>query len=189
MITFDGHPVVPLPVNCDGRPGDKFKSSLFITDFEKFLPAKTEFTCKFKGCNMVFSFHCSLRNHVAEKIITSEADLTTTRRSTMLSRLKNVEKRRPPPLLIFSTKLLHLNQSRKLKVQTTRETNRNAYGAQKNEMMQMETDGSFVITVVISITCNARCCSTRKTNIMISISKVKSFIVTNVNLDSEHFHC
>ena len=124
-----------------------------------------------------------------KKIITSEADLTTTRRSTMLSRLKNVEKRRPPPLLVFSTKLLQLNQSRKLKVQTTRETNRNAYGAQKNEMMQMETDGSFVITVVISITCNARCCSTRKTNIMISILKVKSFIVTNVNLDSEHFHC
>ena len=32
------------------------------------LPAKTEFTCKFKGCNMIFSSHHScLRNHVAEK--------------------------------------------------------------------------------------------------------------------------
>ena len=52
-----------------------------------------------------------------------------------------------------------------------------------------KTDRSFVITVVISITCNARGCSTRKKNIMTSISKEKSFIVTNVNLDSEHFHC
>ena len=33
MITFDGHPVVPQPVSCDGRPEDKIKSSLFITDF------------------------------------------------------------------------------------------------------------------------------------------------------------
>ena len=31
------------------------------------LPAMTEFTCKFKGCNMIFSSHQSLRNHVAEK--------------------------------------------------------------------------------------------------------------------------
>ena len=27
----------------------------------------TEFTCKFKGCNMVFPCHHKLGNHVAEK--------------------------------------------------------------------------------------------------------------------------
>ena len=32
-ITFDDNPVAPLPVSCDGRPGYKFKSSSFITDF------------------------------------------------------------------------------------------------------------------------------------------------------------
>ena len=56
-------------------------------------------------------------------------------------------------------------------------------------MMRTETNGSFVITVVIKITCNAWGYSTRKMNIMISISRVKNFIVINVNLDSEHFHC
>ena len=32
-ITFDDNPVAPLPVSCNGQPGDKFKSSSFITDF------------------------------------------------------------------------------------------------------------------------------------------------------------
>ena len=32
-ITFDGHPVVPLPVDCNGRPGDVFKSASIRTDF------------------------------------------------------------------------------------------------------------------------------------------------------------
>lgn len=32
-ITYDGHPVVPLPLSCNGRPGDKFKPLLFLTDF------------------------------------------------------------------------------------------------------------------------------------------------------------
>ena len=32
-IKFDGHLVIPLPVSCNRRPGDKFKSLLFITDF------------------------------------------------------------------------------------------------------------------------------------------------------------
>ena len=138
---------------------------------------------------MVLLSHHSLRNYVLKKIITSEADLKTSRRSTKLSRLKNVEKRQPSPLSIFSAKFLQLNQSRKLKVQTTRKTNGNANGAQKNVMMRMETNGSFEITVLISVTCNALGCSTRKTNIMISISKGKSFIVMNVNLDSKHFDC
>ena len=91
-------------------------------------------------------------------------------RSTKVSRLKNVEKRQAPPLPIFSTKLLQLNQLRKLEVQTTRKTNASANGAQKNGMMRTETNGSFVITAVISITCNARSCSARKINIMILIS-------------------
>ena len=47
---------------------DKWHVSMLHPKYKKSsLPAKTEFTCKFKGCNMVFSFHCSLRNHVAEK--------------------------------------------------------------------------------------------------------------------------
>ena len=89
--------------------------------------------------------------------------------STKLSKLKNVEKRQPPPLSIFSTKLLQLNQLRKLEVQTTRKTNGSANGAQKNGM-RMGTNASLGITTVISITCNARSCSTRKMNIMILIS-------------------
>ena len=32
-LTFNGHPVVPLPVNCDGRPGDFLKSATAITNF------------------------------------------------------------------------------------------------------------------------------------------------------------
>ena len=32
-LTFDGHPVVPIPVSCDGRPGDVFTSATYITDF------------------------------------------------------------------------------------------------------------------------------------------------------------
>ena len=31
------------------------------------LTTKTEFACKFKGCNIVFSSHHSLRNHISEK--------------------------------------------------------------------------------------------------------------------------
>ena len=90
--------------------------------------------------------------------------------STKLSKLKNVEKRQPPPLSIFSTKLLQLNQLRKLEVQTTRKTNGSANGAQKNGIMRMGTNASLGITTVVSITCNARSCSTRKMNIMILIS-------------------
>ena len=64
-------------------------------------------------------------------IIMSGADLTTTRRSTKLSRLKNVKKTRPPLLPILSTKLLLLNQSRKFKAQTTGKLNGNVNGTQK----------------------------------------------------------
>ena len=32
-ITFDGHPVVPIPVDCNGRPGNVFKSASIVTDF------------------------------------------------------------------------------------------------------------------------------------------------------------
>ena len=31
--SFDGHSVVPVPVDCDGRPGDFLKSTTYITDF------------------------------------------------------------------------------------------------------------------------------------------------------------
>ena len=91
-------------------------------------------------------------------------------RLTKVSSLKIVEKRQPPPLPIFSTKLLQLNQLMKLEVQTTRKTNASANGAEKNGMMRTETNGSLVIIVLISITCNAQSCSTRKMNIMILIS-------------------
>ena len=148
------------------------------------LSAKTEFTYKFKGCNMVFSSHHSLRNHVAEK---DHYVRSRPNNNKKVDKAQQAKKRRT--LSIFLTNLLKLNQSRKLKVQSTRKTNGNADGAQKNGMLRTETDGSFVITVMISITCNARGCSTRKANVMISISKVESFIVMNVNLDSKHFHC
>ena len=26
-VTFNGFPVIPIPVNCDGRPGNVFKSA------------------------------------------------------------------------------------------------------------------------------------------------------------------
>ena len=32
-MTFNGHPVVPLPVNCDGSPSDFLKSAMAITNF------------------------------------------------------------------------------------------------------------------------------------------------------------
>ena len=90
--------------------------------------------------------------------------------------IQNVEKRRPSPLSIFSTKLLQLNQSRKLKVQTTRKTNGNADGAQKNLMMRAKTNRFFVITVVISITCNARL-------------QYEEDKYCDTDIESEEFHC
>ena len=90
--------------------------------------------------------------------------------------IQNVEKRQPPPLSIFSTKLLQLNQSRKLKVQTTRKTNGNADGAQKNLMTRAKTNRLFVITVVISINCNARL-------------QYKEDKYCDIDIESEEFHC
>ena len=61
---------------CEVCPAWQFSSiteakrnvSILHPKYKKtYLPTKTEVTCKFKGCNMVFSSHHSLRNHEAEK--------------------------------------------------------------------------------------------------------------------------
>ena len=153
------------------------------------LPAKTKLTCKFKGCNMVFSSHHSLRNHVAGKDHYVRRRPNNNKKVDKAQQAKKRRKETTTSIVDFFYKASTAESVKETQSPNDQEDKWECKWCTEGLDDRMKTDGSFVITMVISITCNARGCSTRKTNIMISILKVRSFIVTNVNLDSEHFHC